>query len=109
MRGRKPKLTFSEMVKLRSIHAAFGIGSKEEDAFWENVRKAAKLRREIRRGSTPSARPKRVNKYASWQEAHRAAGRTYYERNRDKILEKRKTDYYKKKKLTEVKKDEKDS
>lgn len=109
MRGRKPKLTFSEMVKLRSIQAAFGIGSKEEEAFWENVRKAAKLRREIRRGSKPSARPKRIKKYASWQEAHRAAGRAYYERNREKILEKRKTDYYKKKKLTEVKKDEKDS
>lgn len=109
MRGRKPKLTFSETVKLRSIQAAFGIGSKEEESFWENVKKAAKLRREIRRGSTPSARPKRVNKYASWQEAHRAAGRAYYERNREKILEKRKTDYYKKKELTEVKKDEKDS
>ena len=109
MRGRKPKLTFSEMVKLRSIQAAFGIGSKEEESFWENIKKAAKLRREIRRGSTPSARPKRINKYASWQEAHRAAGRAYYERNREKILEKRKTDYCKKKELTEVKKDEKDS
>lgn len=109
MRGRKPKLTFSETVKLRSIQAAFGIGSKEEEAFWEKVRKAAKLRREIRRGSTPSARPKRVKKYASWQEEHRAAGRAYYERNRDKILEKRKTDYYKKKELTDVKKDKKNS
>ena len=109
MRGRKQRLTFSETVRLRTIQAAFGIGSKEEDAFWEKVRKAAKLRREIRRGSTPSARPKRINKYASWQEAHRAAGRAYYERNREKILEKRKTDYCKKKELTEVKKDEKDS
>lgn len=59
MRGRKPKLTFSEMVRLRTIQAAFGIGSKEEDAFWENVRKAAKLRREIRRGSVPSSRPRK--------------------------------------------------
>jgi hypothetical protein len=104
MRGRKPKLTFSETVKLRSIQAAFGVGSKEEDAFWENVRKAAKLRREIRRGSTPSARPKRVKKYATYAEAHRAANRSFYERNREKILEKRKADYYKKKELTEVKK-----
>lgn len=31
------------------------------------------------------------------------------ERGREKILEKRKTDYCKKKELTEVKKDEKDS
>lgn len=45
MRGRKPRLTFSETVRLRTIQAAFGIGSKEEDAFWEKVRKAAKLRR----------------------------------------------------------------
>ena len=30
-------------------------------------------------------------------------------RNREKILEKRKNEYYKKKELTEVKKDEKDS
>ena len=104
MRGRKPKLTFSEMVKLRSIQAAFGIGSKEEEAFWENVRKAAKLRREIRRGSKPSARPKRIKKYATYAEAHRAAGRAYYQRNREKILEKRKTDYCKKKELTEIKK-----
>lgn len=109
MRGRKPKLTFSETVRLRTIQAAFGIGSKEEDAFWENIKKAAKLRREIRRGSTPSARPKRVKKYASWHEAHRAASRSYYERNREKILEKRKDDYYKKKELTDFKKDEKDS
>lgn len=109
MRGRKPRLTFSEMVKLRSIHAAFGIGSKYEEAFWENVKKAAKLRREIRRGSVPSSRPRKKKKYATYAEAHRAAGRAYYERNRDKILEKRKTDYYKKKELTEIKKDEKDS
>lgn len=62
MRGRKPKLTFSETVKLRSIQAAFGIGSKEEEAFWENVKKAAKLRREIRRGSVPSSRPRKKEK-----------------------------------------------
>ena len=97
MRGRKPKLTFSEMVKLRSIHAAFGIGSKEEEAFWEKVRKAAKLRREIRRGSVPSSRPRKKKKYSTYAEAHRAASRSYYERNREKILEKRKTDYCKKK------------
>ena len=97
MRGRKPKLTFSEMVKLRSILAAFGIGSKEEEAFWEKVRKAAKLRREIRRGSVPSSRPRKKKKYSTYAEAHRAASRSYYERNREKILEKRKTDYCKKK------------
>lgn len=108
MRRRKPKLTFSEIVKLRSIQAAFGIGSKEEDAFWENVKKAAKLRREIRRGSKPSARPKLVNKYASRQEAHRAAGRAYYERNCDKILEKRKSDYYKKKEKAKILKEKKE-
>ena len=106
MRGRKPRLTFSETVRLRTIQAAFGIGSKEEDAFWENVRKAAKLRREIRRGSIPSSRPRKKKKYATYAEAHRAAGRAYYERNREKILEKRKSDYYKKKGLTEVKKDD---
>lgn len=105
MRGRKPKLTFSEMVKLRSIQAAFGIGSKEEDAFWENVRKAAKLRREIRRGSVPSSRPRKKKKYATYAEAHRAAGRSYYQRNRDKILEKRKTEYYKKKKAKTLEKE----
>ena len=108
MRERKPKLTFSETIRLRTIQAAFGIGSKEEEAFWENVKKAAKLRREIRRGSTPSAKPKRVKKYASWQEAHRAAGRAYYERNREKILEKRKTDYYKKKEKAKILEEEKE-
>ena len=108
MRGRKPRLTFSETVRLRTIQAAFGIGSKEEDAFWENVKKAAKLRREILRGSKPSARPKRIKKYASWQEAHRAASRSYYERNREKILEKRKSDYYKKKEKAKILKEEKE-
>lgn len=108
MRGRKPKLTFSEMVNLRSIQAAFGIGSKEEDAFWENVRKAAKLRREIRRGSVPSSRPRKEKKYATYAEAHRAAGRAYYERNREKILEKRKSDYYKKKEKAKILKEEKE-
>lgn len=106
MRGRKPKLTFSETVRLRTIQAAFGIGSKQEEAFWENVKKAAKLRREIRRGSVPSSRPRKKKKYATYAEANRAAGRAYYERNREKILEKRKADYCKKKELTEVKKND---
>lgn len=97
MRGRKPMLTFSETVRLRTIQAAFGIGSKEEDAFWENVRKAAKLRREIRRGSVPESSPRKKKKYATYAEAHRAASRSYYERNREKILDKMKADYYKKK------------
>ena len=66
MRGRKPKLTFSETVKIRSIQAAFGIGSKQEEAFWEKVRKAAKLRREIRSWSVPSSRPRKGKKYATY-------------------------------------------
>lgn len=107
MRGRKPKLTFSEMVKLRSIQAAFGIGSKEEESFWENIKKAAKLRREIRRGSVPSSSPRKKKKYATYAEAHRAASRSYYERNREKILEKRKSDYYKKKEKAKTLEEEK--
>ena len=108
MRGRKPRLTFSETVRLRTIQAAFGIGSKEEDAFWEKVRKAAKLRREIRRWSVPSSRPRKKKKYATYAEAHRAAGRAYYERNREKILEKRKSDYYKKKEKAKTLEEEKE-
>lgn len=104
MRGRKPRLTFSETVRLRTIQAAFGIGSKEEDDFWENVRNAAKIRREIRRGSVPKSSPRKKKKYATYADAHRAASRSYYERNREKILEKMKADYYKKKELTYVEK-----
>ena len=40
--------------------------------------------------------------------AHRAAGRAYYERNREKILEKRKSDYYKKKEKAKTLEEEKE-
>ena len=33
MRGRKPRLTFSETVRLRTIQAAFGKDSPEEAQF----------------------------------------------------------------------------
>lgn len=81
--GRKPTLTFSEQVKLRTIQAVFGIGSAEEESFWEKARVAAKLRRDIERGKQTVPRPR---KYANYAEAHRAAMNEYYKRNREKIL-----------------------
>lgn len=81
--GRKPILTFSEQVKLRTIQSAFGLGSPEEEEFWRQARVAAKLRRNIRRGKKTEPRPK---KYANYAEAHRAAMTEYYRRNREKIL-----------------------
>ena len=38
LRGRKPKLTFSEQVKLRTIQAAFGENSPEVEQFWDAKR-----------------------------------------------------------------------
>lgn len=81
--GRKPTLTFSEQVKLRTIQVAFGIDSPEEQKFWEQARVAAKLRRNIKRGKQTVPRPR---KYANYAEAHRAAMNEYYKRNREKIL-----------------------
>lgn len=81
--GRKPTLTFSEQVKLRTIQAVFGIGSAEEESFWEKARVAARMRRDIRRGKSTVPKPK---KFATYAEAHRAASKAYFQRNRDKIL-----------------------
>lgn len=95
MLGRKPHLTFSELVKLRSIQAAFGVGSDEEEAFWEKAKGSAKLRRAIKRG-TAVHRQKR-NKYQTYADAHRAASREYYRRNREKVLAYQKEHYRAKK------------
>lgn len=94
--GRKPILTFSEQVKLRTIQSAFGLGSNEEEEFWEQARVAAKLRRNIRRGKKTEPRPK---KYANYAEAHRAANSDYYNRNRERILA-RQRELYRKRKET---------
>lgn len=88
--GRKPTLTFSEQVKLRTIQAVFGMGSAEEESFWEQARVAAKLRRNIRRGKSIAPKPK---KYANYAEAHRAAMNEYYKRNREKILARQRERY----------------
>ena len=47
--GRKPNLTFSEQVKLRSIQAAFGVNSPEEAQFWDAKRASNKAAFERKR------------------------------------------------------------
>lgn len=56
---------------------------------------SAKLRRAIKRG-TAVHRPKR-NKYQTYADAHRAASRSYYQRNREKVLAYQKEHYRAKK------------
>lgn len=83
--GRKPNLTFSELVKLRSIQAAFGKDSPEEEKFWELARRSAKLRRAVKRGKNVTPTPR---KYKTYAEAHNAANKAYYQRHKDKVSEK---------------------
>ena len=83
--GRKPTLTFSELVKLRSIQAAFGKDSPEEEQFWELARRSAKLRRTVRRGKNVAPTHR---KYKTYAEAHNAANKAYYRRHKDKVSEK---------------------
>lgn len=88
--GRKPTISFTEQVKLRTIQSAFGPNSPEVEEFWKQARVAAKLRRDIRRGKAVAPRPR---KYADHAEAHRAAMRTYYARHREKILKRQRERY----------------
>jgi hypothetical protein len=83
--GRKPTLTFSEQVKLRSIQAAFGNDSPEEAQFWEQASTSAKLRRAIKRGKCIKPKPR---KYKCYKDAHNAANRAYYQRHKDRVSEK---------------------
>lgn len=83
--GRKPVLTFSEQVKLRTIQAAFGENSPEVEQFLEQARVAAKLRRNIRRGKNVAPVPR---KYKNYAEAHNASNRTYYQRHKEEVSEK---------------------
>lgn len=97
MRGRKPKLTFSEQIKLRTIQAAYGQGSAEEEAFWQGVRKGRdalfdrkrkwgkQTAEEKRKSAKESSRryaerhkddPKRI-------EAHRTAAKDWYHRHKN--------------------------
>ena len=83
--GRKPALTFSELIKLRSIQAAFGKDSPEEAQFWEQASTSAKLRRAIKRGKNVAPKPR---KYKNYAEAHNASNRTYYQRHKEEVSEK---------------------
>ena len=83
--GRKPVLTFSELVKLRSIQAAFGKDSPEEAQFWEQASTSAKLRRAVKRGKNVAPTPR---KYKTYAEAHNASNRTYYQRHKEEVSEK---------------------
>ena len=47
--GRKPKLTFAEQIKLRSIQAAFGVNSPEVEQFWDAKRASNKAAFERKR------------------------------------------------------------
>ena len=92
--GRKPNLTFSELVKLRSIQAAFGKDSPEEAQFWEQARTSAKLRRAVKRGKHVAPKPR---KYKNYSEAHNASNRTYYQRHKEEVSEKNRRWYEKNK------------
>ena len=92
--GRKPTLTFSELVKLRSIQSAFGKDSPEEEQFWELARRSAKLRRAVKRGKNVAPTPR---KYKTYAEAHNASNRTYYQRHKEEVSEKNRRWYEKNK------------
>ena len=83
--GRKPNLTFSELIKLRSIQAAFGKDSPEEAQFCELARRSAKLRRAVKRGKNVAPKPR---KYKNYAEAHNASNRTYYQPHKEEVSEK---------------------
>lgn len=88
--GRKPTLTFSEQVKLRTIQAVFGENSPEVEQFWEQARVSAKLRRNIRRGKNVAPVPR---KYKTYADAHNAANRTYYQRHGERIRARQREQY----------------
>lgn len=97
MRGRKPKLTFSEQIKLRTIQAAYGQGSAEEEAFWLNIRKGrdALFERKRKWGKQTAEEKRKVAKECSKRyaerhkndpkriEAHRIAANEWYYRHKN--------------------------
>lgn len=95
--GRKPKLTFSEQVKLRTIQAAYGVGSAEEDAFWTAIRKgrAAMFDRKRKYGKQTAEERKIKSRQSSldyqrrhkddpkFKETHRKAANAWYQRHKN--------------------------
>lgn len=73
MRGRKPQLTFSDQIKLRTIQAAYGQGSAEEEAFWLNIRKGrdALFERKRKWGKQTAEEKRKVAKECSKRYAER--------------------------------------
>ena len=69
MRGPKPKLSFLETVKLRSIQFTYGIDSAEVDEFWRSKRKFAKETKN-RKGKKKKPRSDKI--YDTPAAAHRA-------------------------------------
>lgn len=110
IRGRKPKLTFSEQIKLRSIQAAYGVASEEEDAFWTAIRKgrAAMFDRKRKYGKqTAKDRKEAQRKYSRDYQArhkndphtieiHRKAANAWYQRHKNDPGFKEKQRAYKK-------------
>ena len=76
MRGRKPKLSFTEQVKLRTIQAAFGIDSPEVVQFWKEKRESMKqaFERKRQRGK---------QSFEDRQEASRKFSLRYYHTHKD--------------------------
>ena len=101
-RGRKPNLSFGELVKLRSIQAAFGTNSPEVEEFWNAKRKSLQLDhdRRLKTGKQTHEERQAVQRVASlrWyhehkdddtpeararKETHAQASKDYYHRHKD--------------------------
>ena len=93
--GRKPKLTFSEQIKLRTIQNAYGIASPKVDAFWKKIRegRAALYDRKRKWGMSSEERKKRQRECSKRydekhrddpkrKETHRKASLAYYYRKK---------------------------
>ena len=76
MRGRKPKLSFSEQVKLRTIQAAFGIDSPEVEQFW-------KAKRESMKQAFERKRQRGKQSFEDRQESSRKFSLRYYHTHKD--------------------------
>lgn len=76
LRGRKPKLTFSELVRLRQIQAAFGANSPEVEQFWDAKRASMKATFERKRVYGKQSLDDRRAKHAKHS-------RNYYHRHKN--------------------------
>lgn len=91
MRGRKPRLTTNEEIKLRTLKNVYGPASPEVVQFWENKR--SNIRPVL---STNTRRGERKH-HECYRDAHNYANRLYYERNRALVCARQREGYRRRK------------